>query len=91
MVVVSEDVPPGTVFSLSKGLLQSLMDDKIRGDMVVLSRFAIGVDPARFKQSPIWGDTHTKEIKHDGVDAFGKKFEKERTERRANNSDYTPW
>ena len=79
-VVLSEDLPAGTILQCSSVVAKLLLDSDRAHNFSVLTRLAVGTTPDRFPVSPVWGDVHTDGSQ--GVDAMSKKFKAEREQKK---------
>ncbi len=79
MFVLGEDAHNGTVFIVSKVMLDMLLSGHSKGPFIRLSKFALPTSSGKFPASEVWGDAHTDAS--EGRDSFSKDFRKERKDR----------
>jgi len=75
----------GVVYQLAASLFSRVVDGRINGDFVVLTRMPIPVPSDRFPRSPLYGDNGLDSaVSNGGSDAFDRGFLSERKEQRVN-------
>ena len=89
-VILSEDLPAGTVLQVSSKIYEMLLRGEVNGGFVVLSRLATPTLPDKFPVSPVWGDDLSVAGVKDSLGVRAKRVVKERGVKESGEV-FSPW
>ena len=88
-IILSEDLPAGSVLQVSSKIYDMLLNDSIKGGFVVLSRLGTPTRPDKFPKSKVWGEDLSGTV-DDGLSSKAKKVY-EQAKSVKSNEGYKPW